>query len=82
MADNTYNFKGDFPLTQDCLNYAWRGNDTDEIKLIGVLYAIRSVPPELKKIIKYEIRVINYHHHHNHHYIHCSNFHLPHIHHG
>ena len=77
------NLKVALPLTQDCLNYTCRGNDTDENKFIGVLYEIRAVPPEvLQKNIRYEIRVINYHHHQNHHYLHCSNFHLPHIHHG
>ena len=32
------------PLTQDCLNYICCGNDTDEIKFVGILHAIRSVP--------------------------------------
>ena len=41
------NFEVAFPLTQDCLNYTCRGNDTDEIKFVGVLHAIRSVPPEV-----------------------------------
>ena len=36
-----------FPITQDCLNYICHGNDTDEIKFVGVLYAIREVPPEV-----------------------------------
>ena len=41
------NFEVAFPLTQDCLNYTCRGNDTDEIKFSGVLHAIRAVPPEV-----------------------------------
>ena len=35
-----------FPLTQDCLNYICRGNDTDEIRFFVVLHAIRAVPPK------------------------------------
>ena len=72
-----------FPLTQDSFNYICRGNDTYENKCFGVLHEIREVPPDFfSKNIKYEIIVINYHHHWNHQYIHCSNFYLPHIHHG
>ena len=41
------NLKVALPLTHDCLNYTCRGNDTDEIKLVGVLHAIRSSPPEV-----------------------------------
>ena len=41
------NFEVSFTLTQDCLNYICRGNDTDEIKCFGVLHAIISVPPEV-----------------------------------
>ena len=37
------NFEVAFPLTQDCLNYAFHGNDTDEIKFVGILHAIRAV---------------------------------------
>ena len=37
----------EFPLTQDCLNYTCRGNDTAENKFVGVLNAIRAVPPEV-----------------------------------
>ena len=33
-----------FTLTQDCLNDICRGGDTDEIKVAGVLHAIRSAP--------------------------------------
>ena len=40
------NFEVSFPITQDCLSYTCCGNDTDEIKFFGVLYAIREVPPE------------------------------------
>ena len=42
-----YNFEVAFPLTQDCLNYTCRGNNTDDIKFIGVLHAIRAVTPEV-----------------------------------
>ena len=41
------NFEVAFPLTQDCLNYTFRGDDTDEIKFVGVLHAIRAVPTEV-----------------------------------
>ena len=34
------------PLTSACLNYICSGNDTDEITFVGVLHAIRAVPPE------------------------------------
>ena len=40
------NFEVEFPLTQDCLNYTCRGNDTDDINFFGVLRAIREFPPE------------------------------------
>ena len=33
------------PLTKDSLNYIFSGNDTDEITFVGVLRAIRAVPP-------------------------------------
>ena len=36
-----------FPLTQDFLKYICRGNETDEIKFVGVLHAIRAVPHEV-----------------------------------
>ena len=39
-----YNFEVAFPLTQDFLNYTWCGNDTDEIRFVGFLHAIRAVP--------------------------------------
>ena len=32
-------------LTKASLNYICSGNDTDEIKFVGVLNAIRAVPP-------------------------------------
>ena len=38
-------FEVEFPITQDCLNYTGRGNDTDEITFVCVLHAIRAVPP-------------------------------------
>ena len=38
------NFEVAFPLTQDCLNYICRGNDTDVIIFVGVLNAIRAFP--------------------------------------
>ena len=33
------------PLTNASLNYICSGNDTDEITFVGVLHAIRAVPP-------------------------------------
>ena len=33
------------PITSAWLNYICSGNDTDEIKLVGVLHAIGAVPP-------------------------------------
>ena len=42
-----YNFEVALPLTQDCLNYACRSNDSYEIKFVGVLNAIISAPPEV-----------------------------------
>ena len=44
------NFEVTFPLTQDCLNYICSGNDTDESIFVGVLHAIRSVPPKFVKM--------------------------------
>ena len=35
------------PLTKAWLKYICFGNDTDEIKFVGVLHAIRAVPPEV-----------------------------------
>ena len=33
------------PLKSDWLNYIYSGDDTDEITFVGVLHAIRAVPP-------------------------------------
>ena len=41
------NLKVALPLTQVFLNYICCGNTTDENKCIGVLHAIRAVPPEV-----------------------------------
>ena len=41
------NFEVDFSLTQDLLDCTCRGNDTDEIKFVGVLHTIRAVPTEV-----------------------------------
>ena len=41
------NFEVTFPLTQDRLNYKCCGNDTNKNKFVGVLHAIRAVPPEV-----------------------------------
>ena len=41
------NLKVVLPITQDCLNYTYPGNETDENKSAGVLIAIRAVPPEV-----------------------------------
>ena len=43
------NLKVSLPLIHDCLNYTCRGNNTAEIKFVGVLHAIRAVPPEFFK---------------------------------
>ena len=43
------NFEVTFPLIQDFLNCICRGNDTDDIKFVGVLYAIIADPPEFFK---------------------------------
>ena len=39
------NFEFALPLTKASLNYICSGNDSDEIKFVGVLHAIRAVPP-------------------------------------
>ena len=39
------NFEVAFPLKHNFLYYTCRGNDTDEIKFVGVLHAIRAVTP-------------------------------------
>ena len=40
-----YNLESILPLTKDPLNYICSGNDTDDITFVGVLHAIRAVPP-------------------------------------
>ena len=40
-----YNLEFTLPLKKAWLNYICSGNDTDEISFIGVLHAIRAVPP-------------------------------------
>ena len=40
-----YNLESALPLAKSSLNYICSGNDTDEIKFVGVLHAIRAVPP-------------------------------------
>ena len=40
-----YNLESALPLTEPSLNYICSSNDTDEIKFVGVLLAIRAVPP-------------------------------------
>ena len=40
------------PLTHARLIYVCSGNDTDEITFVGILHAIRAVPPEgVQKIL-------------------------------
>ena len=39
------NLELELPLTKAWLNYICSGNDTDEITVVGVLHAIRAVPP-------------------------------------
>ena len=39
------NLESALPLTKASLNYICSGNDTDEITVVGVLHAIRAVPP-------------------------------------
>ena len=40
------------PLTSAWFNYIFSGNDTDEITFVGILCAIRAVPPEgVQKIL-------------------------------
>ena len=39
------NLESELPLTESSLNYICSGNDTDEITFVGVLNAIRAVPP-------------------------------------
>ena len=40
-----YNLEFSLPLTKALLDYICSGNDTDDIKFVGVLHAIGSVPP-------------------------------------
>ena len=39
------NLESALPLTEASLNYICSGNDTVEIKFVGVLHEIRAVPP-------------------------------------
>ena len=39
------NLESALPLTKASLNYICPGNDTDDITFVGVLHAIREVPP-------------------------------------
>ena len=43
ISDSNLEFA--LPLTKASLDYICSGNDTDEITFVGVLHAIRSVPP-------------------------------------
>ena len=45
-----YNLEYALPLTKDSLNYICFGNDTDEITFVGILHAIRAVPPIVVQI--------------------------------
>ena len=40
-----YNLEFALPLTKASLNYICSGNETDEITFVGILHAIRAVPP-------------------------------------
>ena len=40
-------FEVAFPLTQDFLDYTYCDNDTNDIKNVGILHAIRAFPPEV-----------------------------------
>ena len=47
------NLESELPLTKALLNYICSVNDIDEITFVGVLHAIRSVPPiVVQKILK------------------------------
>ena len=47
------NLVSSLPLTEASLNYICSGNDTDDITFVGVLNAIRAVPPVVvQKILK------------------------------
>ena len=41
------NYEVTVPLTQNYLYYICHGNDTDDTRLVGVLNAIRAVPPKV-----------------------------------
>ena len=44
------NLESELPLTKASLNYICSGNDIDEITFVGVLHAIRAVPPIVVQI--------------------------------
>ena len=44
-----YNLESALPLTKASLNYICSGNETNEIKFVGVLHAIGAVPPIVVK---------------------------------
>ena len=44
------NLESELPLTKASSNYIWSGNDTDKIIFVGVLHAIRAVPPIVVQI--------------------------------
>ena len=44
------NLESELPLTKALLNYICAGNDTDKITFVGVLHAIRAVPPIVVQI--------------------------------
>ena len=44
------NLESALPLTKYSLNYTCSVNDTDEITVVGVLHAIRAVPPIVVQI--------------------------------
>ena len=44
------NLEFSLPLTKASLNYICSGNDTDDITFVGVLHAIRAVPPIVVQI--------------------------------
>ena len=44
------NLESELPLTKASLNYICSGNDTDDITFVGVLHAIRAVPPIVIRI--------------------------------
>ena len=46
-----YNLESALPITKASLNDICSGNDTDEITFVGVLHAIRGVPPIVVRLI-------------------------------